>query len=71
MPILLKEKVIKLLVLIITFESIWEEIVEDTAYTNKDLALSIDDLEHNNLLSVTRVSSKRGSYREKDIIYVK
>ena len=55
----------------ITFESIWEEIVEDTAYTNKDLALSIDDLEHNNLLSVTRVSSKRGSYREKDIIYVK
>lgn len=55
----------------LTFESIWEEIVEDTAYTNKDLTLSIADLEHNNLLSVTRVSSKRGGYREKDIIYVK
>ncbi len=55
----------------VTFETLWADIVEDTAYTNKDLSISIQELERNNKVSVTRVSSKRGSYKEKDIIYIK
>ena len=55
----------------VSFEELWEDIVEDTAYTSKDLAVSIQELERKNVISVTRVSSKRGSYREKDIIFVK
>lgn len=54
----------------VTFEKLWEEIVEDTAYTNKDLATSIQELVKNNIVSVTRVSSKRGNYKEKDIIHI-
>lgn len=55
----------------ITFEKLWEELVEDTAYTNKDLAISILELEKSQKVSVTRVSSKRGSYKGKDVVLVK
>ncbi len=55
----------------VTFETLWEDIVEDTAYTNKDLSISIQELEQSNKVTVTRISSKRGSYKEKDIIYIK
>lgn len=54
----------------IKFKDFWTEIVEDTAYTIKDLSEAIKELEKDSKISVTRVSSKRGSYRDSDIIYV-
>lgn len=54
----------------ITFKDFWIEIVEDTAYTIKDLSEAIKDLEKDLKVSVTRVSSKRGSYRDEDVIRV-
>lgn len=52
----------------ITFEQLWELIVEDTAYTKKDLNAALSELEKKQKLSVKRVSSKRQSYKEKDEI---
>lgn len=52
----------------LTFNQLWENIVEDTAYTSKDLNLTLQELEKMNIIEVTRVSSKRCSYRESDII---
>ena len=52
----------------ITFEKLWEEIVEDIAYTDKDLNIAIQELEKDNLVITQRISSKRGSYKEKDTI---
>ena len=52
----------------LTFNQLWENIVEDTAYTSKDLNLTLQELENMNIIEVTRVSSKRCSYKENDII---
>lgn len=54
----------------IAFKVFWEEIVEDTAYTIKDLSEAIKELETDSKVSVTRVSSKRGAYKDDDIIRV-
>lgn len=52
----------------LTFERLWELIVEDTAYTRKDLNEAIKELERKQQVTVKRVSSKRQSYKEKDEI---
>lgn len=54
----------------ISVDDLWFLIVEDTAYTKKDLNKALVELVQSNKISITRVSSKRGSYREKDIVYV-
>ena len=54
----------------ITFEKLWQEIVEDVAYTAKDLSEALHELETTGKVRVTRVTSKRCSYKEKDIITV-
>ena len=54
----------------IEFNTFWAEIVEDTAYTIKDLSESIKELETEGKVSIIRVSSKRGSYKNKDVICV-
>lgn len=52
----------------ITFHQLWESIVEETAYTSKDLNLTLQELEKMNIVEVSRISSKRCSYKEDDII---
>ena len=54
----------------ITFDTLWELIVEDTAYTRKDLNEAIKELEAKKAVTVKRITSKRQSYREKDEITV-
>lgn len=54
----------------LTFEKLWYQIVENTAYTSKDLSQALIELESLKKVSITRVSSKRGSYKEKDIIKI-
>ena len=44
------------------------EIVPKEKYTSKDLNLTLQELENMNIIEVTRVSSKRCSYKENDII---
>lgn len=52
----------------ITFLQLWEAIVEDIPYIEKDLSEAIHFLEDSGKLAVQRVTSKRGSYRGEDII---
>lgn len=52
----------------ITFTKLWEEIVEETSYTNKDLCEIIVELEKEERLKVQRVTSKRMSYKGEDLI---
>lgn len=54
----------------ITVNELWESIVEETAYTKKDLAGILDELVNSNKICVERKTSKRGSYRENDVITV-
>lgn len=54
----------------ISFDSFWSEIVEDTAYTIKDLSKAVTELESIGKVTVTRIKSKRGSYKGNDIIHV-
>ena len=54
----------------LSFRSFWLEIVEATAYTSKDLSEALKKLEAEGKVIVTRVSSKRGAYKEADTIYV-
>ena len=54
----------------ITVEDLWLLIVEDTAYTQKDLSEALIELEKTNRISVDRVTSKRGSYRGQDTISI-
>ncbi len=54
----------------ISVEDLWYLIVEDTAYTQKDLSSALIELEKNNKISVERITSKRGSYRGQDLIKV-
>lgn len=54
----------------IEFKDFWTEIVEDTAYTIKDLSEAIKELELHGKVSITRVSSKRGYYKDRDVINV-
>lgn len=53
-----------------TFTQLWEEIVEDVAYTQKDLNEALVELEKSSKIAMTRISSKRCSYKDKDIIKV-
>lgn len=54
----------------ISFEKLWSEVVEDIAYTSKDLSQALVELEQVGKVKVTRVSSVRGRYKESDIIEV-
>ena len=54
----------------ITFTELWERIVEDVAYTSKDLNEALKELQDSGKVNVERVTSKRCSYKEKDIITV-
>ena len=54
----------------ISFEKLWYDIVEDTAFTSKDLNEALMELEKLGKVSVRRVTSKRGSYKEKDIVHI-
>ena len=54
----------------IAFKDFWAEIVEDTAYTTKDLSEVLKELESKGRISIIRVSSKRGSYRDGDVICI-
>lgn len=54
----------------ITFTELWESIVEATAYTSKDLSEALTELVCSGKVEITRVTSKRCSYKEKDIIKV-
>lgn len=54
----------------VSFERLWYEIVEDTAFTNKDLNEALIELEKIGKVSVKRVTSKRGAYKDKDIIHI-
>ena len=54
----------------LSVRSFWREIVEDTAFTQKDLSNAIKELEMDNKVKVTRVSSKRGTYKEDDILLI-
>lgn len=51
-----------------TFESVWEAIVEDVPYLEKDLSEAIQQLEDEGKLVVERVSSKRARYKGQDLI---
>lgn len=52
----------------ITFEQLWEQIVEDIPYLEKDLSETILKLESTGKLKVKRVTSKRCSYKGQDEI---
>ena len=51
-----------------SFEKIWEIIVEDVPYVEKDLVAAIKQLEKYGKVSVQRISSKRGNYQKKDLV---
>ena len=52
----------------ITFNDLWEQIVESVPFIKKDLQNAVADFEGKGLLRVQRISSKRGSYRDEDVI---
>ena len=52
----------------ITFANLWESIVEETAYTSKDLNLVLQELEKQGKVKIKRITSKRCSYKEQDLI---
>lgn len=54
----------------LTVDEFWISIVEETAYTRKDLNGVLNELVDNKKIKIDRVSSKRGSYKEKDVITV-
>ena len=54
----------------ITFIELWESIVEATAYTSKDLSEALAELVKSGKIEVERVTSKRCSYKENDIIKI-
>ncbi len=54
----------------ISFGKLWSEVVEDIAYTSKDLSQALVELEQVGKVKVTRVSSVRGRYKESDIIEI-
>ena len=54
----------------ISVKDMWLLIVEDTAYTQKDLNKALVELEQTGKINVTRVTSKWGSYKEKDVINI-
>lgn len=51
-----------------TVRSLWEQIVEDVAFTIKDLSNTLTQMVKDKMISVERVSSQRGGYKEEDII---
>ncbi len=51
-------------------DDFWVGIVEETAYTRKDLSSILNELVNTGKIVIDRISSKRGSYREKDIITI-
>ena len=53
-----------------TFNELWENIVDDCAYTAKDLSNALISLEKDRRVVLKRVSSKRCSYKEKDLIEI-
>ena len=54
----------------VTFQELWESIVEATAYTSKDLSEALAELVASGKIEVKRVTSKRCSYKENDIIKI-
>ena len=54
----------------LTVNEFWISIVEETAYTKKDLNGVLNAVVENKKIRIDRVSSKRGSYRENDVITV-
>lgn len=54
----------------ISFEELWCKIVEDIAYTSKDLSQALVELERLGKVNVTRVSSARGRYKGRDTIEI-
>ena len=52
----------------VTFQELWGSIVEATAYTSKDLSEALAELVASGKIEVKRVTSKRCSYKENDII---
>ena len=52
----------------ISFIELWIQIVESVPYLEKDLAEAIRLLESEKKLTVQRITSKRGSYRDEDLI---
>lgn len=54
----------------LTVDEFWVSIVEETAYTRKDLNGVLNELVNDKKIAIDRISSKRGSYKDKDIITV-
>lgn len=52
----------------ITVKALWEEIVEDVAFTTKDLSNTLAQMVEAKQITVQRISSQRGSYKEDDVI---
>ena len=51
-----------------TFASIWEQVAENVPYTTKDLSAALEMLEKEGKVTIQRISSKWGQYKEKDLI---
>jgi three-Cys-motif partner protein len=52
----------------ITFNQLWDRIVEDTGYLEKDLRKTLQEMERKNEISVERIESKLTGVKGKDII---
>lgn len=51
-----------------SFNDIWEKVADTVPYTSKDLSEALTMLQAEGKVRITRVSSKRGQYKEHDLI---
>ena len=51
-----------------TFDYIWAKVADTVPYTSKDLSEALTKLQEEGKIRIARVSSKRGQYKEHDLI---
>ena len=51
-----------------SFEYIWEKVADSVPYTSKDLSVALAALEAEGKIKIVRISSKRGQYKQHDMI---
>lgn len=52
-----------------SFDYIWGKVADSVPYTSKDLSIALTALEAEGKVKIVRMSSKRGQYREHDLIF--
>lgn len=51
-----------------SFDYIWENVADSVPYTSKDLSIALSALESEGKVKIVRISSKRGQYKQHDLV---